>query len=367
MGGTSTVVTEVVHNLSKDIEICVIAPRKRREKYLQNHLDDNIRVIYQPIGHIPGIPGSHQIVELARLVLRLNRLRYSPNLLWINSAPGFLAYRLSKFRRIPSVVTIHGVWGAYYEEEVLTRGPSPIIELMSRQTEQWQRVEFSRASFITTYSTYLKSLIKERTPEAKVRVIPNGVNADIFRPLNLQREKSILYVGRMAKIKGIHILIQSMKYVTEKAPDWRLWLAGGAFDQSKEFFEGFMTPTTRERIEFLGRIPYQEVPDLINRASIFVMPTVRDGFEIALMEAMATGIPCITTASYERNELYGGFAEMIPPRNPKALGDKILEIINNYKAFNSEKVKDHRIQRARQFDWKLIAAKYEELFRKIAE
>jgi glycosyltransferase involved in cell wall biosynthesis len=97
------------------------------------------------------------------------------------------------------------------------------------------------------------------------------------------------------------------------------------------------------------------------------MPTLRDGFEIALMEAMATGIPCVTTDAFERSELYGGYAETVPPNDPKALGSKLNYIIDNYSEINDPKMCEKRINRAREFDWKVITQSYENLFRKLSE
>ena len=364
--GTSTVVTEVVNNLSKDISVLAVVPRKRRETGLINYHDGNIRVIFQPMGSLPGVPGSYQYVEISRLVLRLSKLSFKPDLVWVHNAAGFIAYSLSKFRRVPSIATVHGVWGAFYQEETRTRGFFPLTKMMAFQSKWLQKREFAQASMITTYSQYLKDMIHAINPEAKVKIIPNGVNIDIFKPMDLPREKTILYVGRMAKIKGIHLLIESIQKVFQECPDWRLCLAGGIFDQPRSFFEKYMTPETKSRIEFRGRVPYHSVPELLNRSSIFVMPTIRDGFEIALMEAMATGIPCVTTDSFERTELYGGYAEMVPANNPYALANKLIEIIKDYPKYRNIKSQLHRINRAQEFDWKNISKRYEQLFRKLA-
>lgn len=359
--GTSTVVSEVVKNFSEDISILVLVPRKRRESYLKDYQDGNIQVVYQAIGSIPKLPGSNQHIEILRLGLRLQKISFRPDLVWIHSATGYLAYSFSKFRHVPSVATIHGVWGEFYREEIR----SSIAKILLSQSKWFQEKEINGATWLTTYSSYLKSLIKAKNPNAKVRVIPNGVNTDIFKPLNLPRDKSILYVGRMAKIKGIHHLIQSMETVLQEYPDWRLRLAGGIFDQPLSFFEKYMTPGTKPRIDFMGRVPYDNIPELLNQSSIFVMPTIRDGFEIALMEAMATGIPCITTDAFERTELYGGYAEMVHPKNPQELANTIIEIIQNYSKYSSPQSQKHRIDRAKEFDWKNISKRYERLFRKL--
>ncbi len=310
---------------------------------------------------------SHQWLEILRTNLKLAALAFNPDLVWTHSTTLFTAYAHSRIRTTPAVATVHGVFGDYYRAEAEQRSSGLLTNLFVMQNYHLQRYEFKNAAHLTTYSEYLKSLIQEVTPSAEVTVIPNGVNVERFRPSVDDRERVILYVGRMARIKGVHVLIRSMKWVTEKHPEWRLWLVGGAFDQPRSFFEDHMTPTTRKQIEFLGQIPNEELPALLSRAGIFVMPTLRDGFEIALMEAMASGIPCVTTGAYERTELYGGYAEAVPPGDAQSLGRCLNEVIGHYDEYTADSAVARRVSRAREFSWSKIADRYAELFRRVIE
>ena len=297
----------------------------------------------------------------------MNSLDFKPDLIWIHSAPLFLAYRFSKFRNIPAVSTVHGVFGRFYEAEATERIGSYFSPLFFTQNLLLQKYEFEKTYHITTYSDYLKNQIRSISPSSNVTVIPNGVNTSQFKEYRGDRKKIILYIGRMAKIKGVHVLIGSMKWILKDHPNWSLWLVGGAFDQPKSFFEKYMNPVTAKQIRFLGQIPNTDLPSILNDAGIFVMPTLRDGFEIALMEAMASGIPCITTSAYERIGLYGGYAELVPTNNPKALGDKIRFVIENMINYTGSSAVQKRVNRAKEFDWKQIASLYEKFFKEIIE
>ncbi|RDE15084.1 MAG: hypothetical protein C4K47_03255, partial [Candidatus Thorarchaeota archaeon] len=272
--GPSRVITEVVHGLSSDIHVVVVSPKKRRDVDRRGFVDGNVEVVYQACGQVPGVPGSHNLVEILRLASRLRRLEYKPNLVWVHSEAAFWAYWLSKFRRTPCVATIHGVFGDFYQRETMLKLRASPSHLFSSLMRWLQKTEFRKASVLTTYSDYLGQLILAISPRSRVVIIPNGVNTTRFQPLNEPREKIILYVGRMAAIKGVHVLVESMKKVARRLPEWRLWLVGGALDQPISFFERFMDSSTRQRIEFLGAISNAELPGLLSRASIFVMPTL---------------------------------------------------------------------------------------------
>ncbi len=365
--GPSRVLTEIVNRLSKDIFILVLSPKRRRDRTRTDVHMDNLEIQFQSCGHVPGVPGSDQWIECVRMNRRLQKLDFQPDLVWIHSAPLHMAYRYSKFRNIPSVTTVHGIFGDFYRSEARRKRSGIGTALLAGQAMLFQRCELNSPTVITTYSTYLRDTIKTIARHSKVVVIPNGVNLERFKLSKTSRDKIIVYVGRMATIKGVHVLIKSMKTLEKKHPDWSLWLVGGAFDQPRSFFEKFMTPSTRTRIRFLGAFPNEKVPEILNKAGIFVMPTLRDGFEIAMMEAMATGIPCVTTAVYERTELYGGYAETVPPGDPKALADRLDYMIRNYSTLISEEATRKRVLRAQEFNWNSIAKRYEDLFRKCIE
>lgn len=163
------------------------------------------------------------------------------------------------------------------------------------------------------------------------------------------------------------MLVESMKEIVNDHPDWSLWLVGGAFDQPKLFFESFMTSETSGHIKFFGQVPNEELSRILDDAGIFVMPTLRDGFEIAMMEAMASGIPCVTTAAFERTELYGNYAETVPVNSPKSLAKKLNFMIQNYSEFVSNTARQKRVNRAHEFDWTIIAERYETLFEEIVK
>ena len=119
----------------------------------------------------------------------------------------------------------------------------------------------------------------------KLGVIPNGVTS---HPATGANGSSILYVGRLVKGKGVEYLISAMK----SCPDEKLVIVGdGAERQNLELVAKNMT-----NVNFVGEVPPERVSDYLQRARMFVLPSVSEGSPNVILEAMALGVPVIATA-----------------------------------------------------------------------
>lgn len=121
-----------------------------------------------------------------------------------------------------------------------------------------------------------------------IKVIPNSVR-DIVLNDSLEREKYILYVGRFAWEKNPETLIRSFADMTNN-DSWNLVMCGDGpqHNQMKKLVE---TLRISERVQFLGQV--KEVDYFYNISSIFVLPSILEGFPNALLEAMSAGLPCV--------------------------------------------------------------------------
>ncbi len=157
----------------------------------------------------------------------------------------------------------------------------------SVQAKEARRVEmvlFGAAHRIVVTTETMKDDVSARIPDAsdKTIVIPNYVDSEVFRPLDLPKvARSVLFVGRIAPEKNLESLIQAVEPL-----DLRLTLIG----------EGKLRPQLQERYRRLGEklvwegnLPGSRLPALINQADVFVMPSLYEGHPKAMIEAMACG------------------------------------------------------------------------------
>lgn len=356
-GGTSTVINSVTPRLKKSFdEILVIAPRRRRRLY-QDFVDDNIKVTYQPCGTIPYVTVSQPLIKTARICTKILKEsgNFKPSVTWVNDEALQVSAKICGLSN--RIRTVHGLPRVSMDLE------KEVINVFEWKLSMWvlnilEREGLKDVSAITTYSNYLKNKIQAYfSPTAQIHVIHNGIDPALFHPTLMEKEDVITYVGRFAIIKGIHNLLQAMKYVHRFYPNWKLWLVGDTFDQSMEYFKNIYN----NRVVWRGHVHHNDIPNILNHSKIFIMPTIRDGFEIALMEAVASGVPSITTSAYERKEIYKGLVTFCHKDDHIDLAKKIIEVIDNWEEYRKKAVEASRIARAK-FSWDQIAKEYLKVF-----
>lgn len=126
-----------------------------------------------------------------------------------------------------------------------------------------------------------------------VRVIPNAINPNFIRPIyEGEREKVILTAGRLTPQKNQLLLIESFKSISAKYPDYNLHIYGDGV--LKDALQNKIKE--RELSERVKILPYcAGIADKMRVASLFVLSSDYEGMPNALMEAMALGVPCVST------------------------------------------------------------------------
>ena len=150
---------------------------------------------------------------------------------------------------------------------------------------------------------------------SKIHIIHPGVDLTLFRPMPQDQAKAnvgadpdnqiILFVGRIEPLKGIDSLLYAMKILTAKNPDLKvwLWIVGGDVSQPVDQWSRELQKLEQLRrvlklhalVKFVGQRPQCELPDYYNAAELVVMPSHYKSFSMTAAEAMACGVPVITT------------------------------------------------------------------------
>lgn len=240
---------------------------------------------------------------------------------------------------------------------------------------------------IIVVSQFLKDRITAHYPDAekKIRVIHNGVNLSRFqklqpdnlhllawrKKLNLVNEfgKTFIFVGRIAPMKGVHILIGAFKEVLKQHPDARLLIVGSSW-----FADTQMTPYLKKVIDmaqplkdsiiFTGFVDHEELNYLYNLADICVVPSVwQEPFGLVNLEAMAAG--CVVIASR-----VGGIPEilkdgqtglLVEPANETDLRDKMIFLLEHKEEMTN--IACSGIAYAQTYcNWSIAAQKTEKIY-----
>ncbi len=156
---------------------------------------------------------------------------------------------------------------------------------------------------------------------AKLLVVPYGIPEHWFDLEPAPLPGRVLFVGQVGLRKGSHVLAEACRLLQRRGVDLACRVVGPMLvDVTLPLFEG---PT------YLGQVPRSQVREEFRRADLLVLPTLADSFGLVHLEAMACGVPVITThhcGSVVREGL-DGF--LVPIRDPAALADRIERILGD--------------------------------------
>ncbi|GAB6094372.1 glycosyltransferase family 4 protein [Desulfatiferula olefinivorans] len=218
---------------------------------------------------------------------------------------------------------------------------------------------------IITVSDFSKAdIVREfKIPEDRFSVVPNGINTGIFYPMpEIRREKDRIIVTNSADmpLKGLYYLLQAVHEIAKKRPI-RLTVIGtpkkdgGVVKLIDKLGIGHL-------IDFTGRISDEDFVRQYARASIAIVPSVYEGFGLPVGEAMASGIPVISTTGGALPEVAGDAAVLVPPKDPGALAGAIMDLLNDPKRAEALGKAGYR-RVMEQFTWKNAAEKTVEAYR----
>jgi glycosyltransferase involved in cell wall biosynthesis len=182
----------------------------------------------------------------------------------------------------------------------------------------------------------VRQLIEEGIPEAKIRLIYNGIEvsqtlpdrSEARRALGLDDETLVgVVIANLIHYKGHRELVRGLSHVEpELAADWRILVAGRDHGIRAELEALAGTLGVSHRIQFLGE--RSDIPALLAAADFSLLTSREEGFSNVILEGMAAGLAMIVTDVGGNAEavVHGETGFVVPPRNPKAIGDAILEL-----------------------------------------
>lgn len=202
--------------------------------------------------------------------------------------------------------------------------------------EQYLEKKFSAANFIVCISDFARSQVMKYTAFDdwdKLHINYLGVDSSLFHPSKKPEQPTcptLLCVGRLCNAKGQGVLIQAAKILSERGVNYRVHFVGDGPDREK--LEAFsLQHGLTEQLTFLGKINHDQVQVLQREADIFVLPSFAEGIPIVLMEAMASGTPCVTTHITGIPELFTHNDDglLVRPGNATQLADALEALIND--------------------------------------
>lgn len=295
-----------------------------------------------------------RLKSLARKVLALYTKLYSPSfdIYW---QPNFIPLKGIKAREV--VTSVHDFSFIHYRDF----HPKERIEYF--ENNFYNNIKIS--DFIITGSYYTKQEIINilDIPDDKIKVIYHGINHEIFKiyddlslPFELP-EKYILCVGSLEPRKNLKRLLEAYNNLSCK-DEYKLVLVGFKGWENQEIME--IIDKNQEYIHYLGYLSDVELAKVYNKASIFVYPSLYEGFGLPPIEAMACGSVVITSDCSSIPEVCGDCAVYFDPLDTNDIKEKIEATLQD--KILMQTLAQNGLKKAQSYTWEKSAQEHKKIF-----
>jgi glycosyltransferase involved in cell wall biosynthesis len=249
-----------------------------------------------------------------------------------------LNQRLPTIRPRRTVTTFHDLF-------VLT-GDYSTPEFRQRFADQARRAA-AESDRIITVSEFTATQVEQLlgVERSRLRVVHHGVRIPPGGTAKL-REKIILHVGAIQARKNIARLVRAFETVPQ---DWRLVLAGSAGFGADAILHDIEASPARDRIPVLGYVTAEALADWYARSTILAFPSLDEGFGIPIIEAMAAGLPVLTSNRSAMAEVAGDAAVLVNPESAEELAEALQGMIADEQL--RERLKQKGLARACKYTW----------------
>ncbi|HUU76689.1 MAG TPA: glycosyltransferase family 4 protein, partial [Methanoregulaceae archaeon] len=263
---------------------------------------------------------------------------------------------VARMKKTPLVITWHEVWEDYWFEYL------GIFGFFGKVIE---KLVAHLSATVAAVSDMTRNNLQLLNNRPEITIIPNGI--DLHRIVEVPPSDTvsdILFSGRLVREKKIDLLIQALASIKRELPDIRCIIAG----DGPEMFELQKTAQyydVSDNIRFMGFLKvHDEVIALMKSSKVFGSPSVREGFGIAALEAMACGLPVVTSDTRKNavKDLVDERTGIITSLTPEGFAESILACIRR-----RDEMRNDCIKFAEGYDWDVIAGKAESYYAAIAD
>ena len=210
-------------------------------------------------------------------------------------------------------------------------------------------------------SDWLGNELRRRAPHARVHVVPNGVDADLFG-IAPRPPEHLLFLGRLdERQKGTDLLVEAYAHLVAAEPGAPPLVVAGDGPDREKLLDGAGRRGLTDRIRLAGRVGTAEKADLVSRAHAVLMPSRWETFGMVAAETLALGIPLVAFDVGPLREVTGdGGATLVEPFDCEAFAAAAFEIVRA--PGRREQAARSGPAWARQYTWDALAARQEEIY-----
>ena len=367
MGGGASVATfNIAKQLSQmgfqvDILTSKICGQKSRENI--EGVTIHRVVSFRRSIHDCGILGAFSFLFFAafRYIQLTRKNRYDMLTYFFSLPTGALRLLPGHHRKIPYIVSLRGSDVPMYDPY------NKSLQLFHKILEPVTKYILRNAEKVIALSESLKKMALQTYPDIEITIIPNGIEADLFKPSKTREKKEIikfLTVTRLIERKGVQHILKALSELRKEDQSFEkisLTIIGtGNYEpQLKELSKKL---SLNDVVNFHGFCPRDKLPKYYKQSDIFLLPSLAESFGVVFAEAMSCGLPVISTKvgaipDIVKNE----HGILVEPGNVADIKKAIKYMLNNRARWNSMG-NACRIKIIEEYSWKAVADKYCEIY-----
>ena len=272
----------------------------------------------------------------------------------------------------PFVHTIHGVLADEYVQVRESGYPSfkgRVANYFMHRLSKLEEETAKNATIIVTISEYSLEKIQKyyAVDEAKVRIVPNGVDPEKFKPFEdqaevkrqfgLGNEPCVLFVGSLIPRKGLPFLVEAAKKIVKEYNETKFIIVGEG-PLRNQLLRKLEAANLSDNFTFLGNVKENMLPAVYNCADVFALSSIQEGQGIVLLEAQASAKPVVAFDVGGVNEalLNGETGLLVKRGSTDKLADAIIKLLSD-KALREKMGANGRKFVAENFTWDICAQK----------
>lgn len=295
--------------------------------------------------------------------------------LWIKQSLGLFERYIKKHGK-PNIIHIHcGLYGGSVGKLIKDKYNIPYVItehsslVMNHKLDDYHkkllRESYDSSDKLISVGGKLKEAMKVYTNK-EIVVIPNIVDTSVFRCEPNKREDRFKFVSvsMLKRDKNIEILLRAFESAFKDNKEVALMVIG---DGPERFNLELLAENLgiKEQVEFLGLVERRDLPQYLQRASAFVLPSNYETFGVAYIEALACGLPIITTRCGGPEDFYEEkLGYIIPVGDLQALSKVMSHMVSNYYKFKNDDISKYIKEK---FSKKVIVEKIKKVYTEVLE
>lgn len=306
VGGMNIYINEIsksLSSISSNIKVDIFSRRHDLFDPFIVKINDNVRVIHIPAG-APSLSKTDTYDLLEEFTKRISEFTLESQItydyIWSHYwLSGIVGIELNKVWRIPHIVTFHTIFSIKQFYNIN-------LETDHKMRSKSEEIISNKVDMIITFTEHEKRWLIEhfKVNEKKIKIIYPGVDKNKFHSINkiYSNEKNprfkldLLFVGRNESIKGLDVLINSLRNIS-KHYKWRLNVVGGEYIDSEliAIKNKLGADKFLNSINFISSVSHTKLYEYYDRSDLLIVPSYYESFGLVALESMACSTPVIAS------------------------------------------------------------------------